>query len=96
MRPGDPNIDMLELMTAKLGDLAEQLVFVGGCTTGLFITDPLLPPVRVTRDVDVITEASSRHDYHQLEERLRASDFRRTCARRPPSAAGESAISSWI
>ena len=60
MRPGDPNLDMLELMAAKLGDLAEQLVFVGGSTTGLFITDPLLPPVRVTRDVDVITEASSR------------------------------------
>lgn len=75
MRPGDPNIDMLELMAAKLGELAEQLVFVGGCTTGLFITDPLLPPVRVTRDVDVITEASSRQDYHQLEERLRALGF---------------------
>lgn len=75
MRPGDPNIDMLELMAAKLGDLAEQLVFVGGCTTGLFITDPLLPAVRVTRDVDVITEARSRQDYHQLEKRLRALGF---------------------
>lgn len=58
MRPGDPNLDMLELMAAKLGQLTEQLVFVGGSTTGLFITDPLLPPVRVTRDVNVITEAS--------------------------------------
>lgn len=75
MRAGDPNIDMLELMAARLGDLAEQLVFVGGCTTGLFITNPLLPPVRVTRDVDVITEASSRQDYHQLEESLRALGF---------------------
>lgn len=75
MRPGDPNIDMLELMAAKLGDLTEQLVFVGGSTTGLFITDALLPPVRATRDVDVITEASSRQDYHQLEETLRALGF---------------------
>lgn len=75
MRPGDPNLDMLELMAAKLGDLAEQLVFVGGSTTGLFITDPLLPPVRVTRDVDVITEAGSRQDYHQLEESLRTLGF---------------------
>lgn len=75
MKPGDPNLDMLELMAGKLGDLAEQLVFVGGSTTGLFITDRLLPPVRVTRDVDVITEASSRHDYHQLEEKLRALGF---------------------
>jgi predicted nucleotidyltransferase len=75
MRPGDPNIDMLELMAAKLGDLIEQLVFVGGSTTGLFITDALLPPVRATRDVDVITEASSRQDYHQLEETLRTLGF---------------------
>jgi len=66
---------MLELMADKLGELAEQLVFVGGSTTGLFITDPLLPPVRVTRDIDVITEASSRQDYHQLEERLRVLGF---------------------
>lgn len=75
MRPGDPNLQMLELMAAKLGQLTERLVFVGGCTTGLFITDPLLPPVRVTRDVDVITEAASRHDYHLLEENLRQLGF---------------------
>ena len=75
MRPGDPNLAMLELMAEKLGTLTEQLVFVGGCTTGLFISDPLLPPVRATRDVDVITEARSRQDYHQLEEALRSLGF---------------------
>jgi hypothetical protein len=66
---------MLEIMAHKLGHLTERLIFVGGSTTGLFITDPLLPPVRVTRDVDVITEASSRLDYHQLEEALRKLGF---------------------
>ena len=38
MRPGDPNLAMLEAMAHHLGDLTEQLVFVGGCTTGLFVT----------------------------------------------------------
>lgn len=75
MRPGDPNLEMLEVMARKLGHLTERLVFVGGSTTGLFITEPLLPPVRVTRDVDVITEASSRLDYHQLEDSLRKLGF---------------------
>lgn len=75
MRPGDPNLDMLEIMARKLGPLTERLVFVGGCTTGLFITDPLLPQIRVTRDVDVITEASSRLDYHQMEDELRRLGF---------------------
>lgn len=75
MRPGDPNLDMLEIMARKLGQLTERLVFVGGSTTGLFITDPLVPQIRVTRDVDVITEASSRLDYHRLEEALRELGF---------------------
>lgn len=75
MRPGDPNLDMLEIMARKLGPLTERLVFVGGCTTGLFITDLLLPQIRVTRDVDVITEASSRLDYHQMEDELRRLGF---------------------
>jgi len=75
MRPGDPNLDMLEIMARKLGPLTERLVFVGGCTTGLFITDPLLPQIRVTRDVDVITEAGSRLDYHQIEDELRLLGF---------------------
>lgn len=75
MKPGDPNLDMLEIMARKLGRLTERLVFVGGGTTGLFITDPLLPQIRVTRDVDVITEASSRLDYHQMEDELRLLGF---------------------
>jgi hypothetical protein len=33
------NIRMLQFMAAKLGDLCEDLVFLGGCTTALFITD---------------------------------------------------------
>ena len=48
---------------------------MGGSTTGLFITDPLLPQIRVTRDVDVITEARSRLDYHQMENELRLLGF---------------------
>lgn len=87
MRPGDPNLDMLEIMARKLGALTERLVFVGGSTTGLFITDPLLPQIRVTRDVDVITEASSRLDYHHYA----GVDSLLTCGPRPPSAAGVSA-----
>lgn len=75
MRPGDPNLERLEVMAHKLGHLTERLIFVGGSTTGLFITDPLLPPVRVTRDVAVITEANSRLDSHQLEEALRKLGF---------------------
>lgn len=34
------NLGRLILAVEQLGDLADELVFVGGCTTELFITDP--------------------------------------------------------
>ena len=34
---------MLEFIALKLGKLCDDLVFLGGCTTGLFITDPIAP-----------------------------------------------------
>ena len=40
----NPNIDLLEKMVERLGELAEQMVFVGGCATGLLITDEAAPP----------------------------------------------------
>lgn len=35
-------LDMLKAVANALGDdLRDRLVFVGGCTTALFITDPI-------------------------------------------------------
>ena len=43
----------------RFGPVADEMVFLGGCATGLLITDPAAPSVRVTMDVDVITEVAS-------------------------------------
>ena len=51
------------------------MVFLGGCATGLLITDPAAPPIRVTRDVDAIVNILTRADYHQLAGQLRARGF---------------------
>lgn len=59
----DPNIAMLELAARGLGPLTDDVVFLGGCATGLLITDPAVPPTRETKDVDVIVEISTRQDY---------------------------------
>ena len=37
-----------------LAPLLDDLVFVGGCTTGLFITDPAAGGIRSTNDIDAI------------------------------------------
>lgn len=55
----NPNIQILEAAVARLGTLAEKMAFVGGCTTGLLLTDPAASPVRATLDVDVIVEVAT-------------------------------------
>ena len=70
----NPNIELLELAVLKLGDLISNMVFVGGCTTGLMITDLAAPAVRVTEDVDIITDVDL-HGYYSLGEKLKIKGF---------------------
>ena len=64
-RATNPNLEILEIAAARLGGLVEELVFLGGCATGLLLTDQLAPPIRATKDVDVISELGSLVDYHR-------------------------------
>lgn len=76
MNTSNPNLPLLESVVRALGSLCQQLVFVGGCATGLLITETATPPVRATKDVDVIAEVLSLADYHALERQLESSGFR--------------------
>ncbi len=60
---------------AGLGPLCDQMVFLGGCATGLLITDTAAPPVRATRDVDVIVEVASLTEYRRISASLRELKF---------------------
>jgi hypothetical protein len=62
-------------MAARLRPLLPEIVFVGGCTTGLLITDPAASPVRATDDVDVIVEIASYAEYARFSKRLRRLGF---------------------
>lgn len=68
----DPNRQLLERAVDVLRPLLDELVFVGGCATGLLITDPASGGIRSTRDVDTITQVSTYAEYTTLAERLRA------------------------
>ena len=57
MNPNDPNLPQLQRIAVALGELREQLVFVGGSVAGLLLTDPLAEGVRATTDVDAIASA---------------------------------------
>ncbi len=72
----NPNLEILMLAVNELGGLADEMVFLGGCATGLLITDNAAPPIRVTRDVDAIVQVMSLREYYQLSEKLRGKGFR--------------------
>jgi hypothetical protein len=50
------SIELLELAADALGPLLDEVVFVGGATITLWITDPGAPRVRPTKDVDAVVE----------------------------------------
>jgi hypothetical protein len=72
---GDTNRQLLLSAARLLRPLLEELVFVGGCATGLLITDEAVPSVRATIDVDAIAGITSYSEYVQFAERLRAVGF---------------------
>jgi hypothetical protein len=67
----DPNVLLLEMVAQHLGDaLHEQMVFVGGAVAGLLITDPAMPAIRPTDDVDIVVQATLLREYHLVETAL--------------------------
>lgn len=44
----DANTTMVERVASALGALRERDVFVGGCATGLMLTDPAVAAIRTT------------------------------------------------
>jgi hypothetical protein len=48
----DPNLRLLEEAAKKLAPFLDEIVFVGGVTLGLLITDKAAAPIRSTDDVD--------------------------------------------
>jgi ASC-1-like (ASCH) protein len=69
------NIRMLELAAEHLGDLLGEVVFVGGATVELWITDEAAPEFRPTDDIDVVVEITTVRDYHRFEKRVREAGF---------------------
>jgi hypothetical protein len=71
----DPNLRLLEEASTRLASFLPEIVFVGGVTLGLLITDKAAAPIRNTNDVDVIAEILSYVDYIAFAERLRSAGF---------------------
>lgn len=68
------NVPLLEEAAEKLKHLLPEVVFVGGSTLDLIVTDQGSAPIRSTYDVDVIV-AADYADYSAFCDRLRDIGF---------------------
>jgi len=71
----NPNLAILELVAKALGPVCDDVVFVGGCATGLLLTLARPERIRITEDVDIIAQALTARDYHAIEAKVRAQGF---------------------
>lgn len=81
------NLRMLEFVAKKLGPLNDEVVYLGGCSTALFITDLLLLDVRPTKDVDCIVDIVSQSEYYKFAKKLEKQGFKQSM--------NESVICRW-
>lgn len=72
------NLAMLVFAAKKLGKLKDEFVFLGGCSTALFITDPVAPDVRATLDVDCVVDVISLGHYYKIEKWLAERGFKKS------------------
>lgn len=70
--------DMVRSVAIALGeDLRKEMTFVGGCATGLLLTDEFAKEgVRTTEDVDLIIKAITYVDTEVLKRELRQRGFK--------------------
>jgi len=66
---------MLQKVAHALGPLLDEVVFVGGTVPSLLITDTASPPIRPTKDVDLVVDTRSYNAHAEFERRLRARGF---------------------
>jgi predicted nucleotidyltransferase len=69
-------VEWVRRVAERLDDMIEEVVFLGGSTTGLLITAPRTSAIRPTKDVDIIVEVATWGEYAQILDRLREKGFR--------------------
>ena len=75
MRFEHPSVLMIEAVVKALGDLKDDVVFVGGSTVPFYIEDEGATEPRPTKDVDCIIELVNYSEYGRLESKLREKGF---------------------
>jgi len=65
----------IQIVAQGLGDLVNEVVFVGGAVVELYATGPAAEEARISDDIDCVIEIGSRKEYRKLEQLLEAKGF---------------------
>lgn len=71
----DNNYAMLKLALKFLGDLSNEVVFIGGATTCLYIDPTISDEIRPTEDVDCTIEVANIKEFYEFERKLENKGF---------------------
>lgn len=69
------NIEMIKIIHKALGNLNEDVAYVGGSVMEIYVTDNAVSKPRATDDVDIIAEIYTKSKYDIFEEELRNKGF---------------------
>lgn len=69
------NIEMLKIIAAALGELNEEVVYVGGSVVELYADHPASEEIRPTEDIDIVMQAATTSEFNRFEKIVRAKGF---------------------
>lgn len=69
------NLEATKKVAVALGDLNENVVYVGGAMVSLYIDDPAAEDVRPTKDIDITLEIASVSELEELRVKLEKRGF---------------------
>lgn len=78
MKNATINRGIIKKIALALGELNEQVIYVGGATVGLYINDPAADDVRPTKDVDISLSIATIDELEQVRESLNKKGFIQT------------------
>lgn len=64
------NIGIIKKVASALGELNDQVAYVGGATVSLYADDPAADDVRPTKDIDLVVHIASFSELTALQEKL--------------------------
>lgn len=87
--------DLLTTAAQRLRPLLNEVTFVGGQVAPLLMTVPVITAPRPTKDVDLVTAATSYTEFGALERQLTALGLQRDASPGAPDMSVADARRNW-